>query len=375
MALALVCIGFLFIIICALFLTILRFPSYHEDLAKPESETLEPTNVSASNGVENKYEEPSIESSGNDLRMDSPIDNEVSHGNILDKLTPTYLQAAQLYEAEQVLTKKCMNERGFEYIPNTADRESGKLDPVIQGDIEMAQTRGYGIQENILLEAIVGVDTMESVNGDAKPTGSSVLTPNANDLYLSQLSEEDKDKWHTALVGSINFENPSLSGNVMSVEDASSGYAVYWDADSCSSYARGELYESNVKLKENSILTLSLRDKYYEYVDENVAVKNAVSGWKGCMADNNLPNEYFGQTAELLSHQYYKGTLGLEELKVEEIRMASIDAACYKEHRLDDVLAIAEDVAQDRLRTENSEEIMALQNSLSTALANASKYR
>jgi len=305
--------------------------------------------------------------------VETVIVDEGRDESILETVMPTSDQAAQLFIAEERLVEQCMNERGLPYIPISADDDLEPPERVERGDIEIAKLRGYGISDDIEFEEGVGSDTLESVNSASNFSHLSAGIVNPNDVYLSSVSEEEQQTWHEALMGKIDVNNPSVGDSVVGIEDPSGG-AMYWDSNACLTNARRELYDSDIEHMEDSVAAHSLQERMINYIDENVEFQSVFSQWKDCMAENDLPNEFFGEAADVLSGRYYNGELSVEELRAEEIRVATIDASCYQQHSLGDVLAIAESQAEARLWDESAEEIIELQNSVTTAVEKSRKY-
>lgn len=273
----------------------------------------------------------------------------------LQELIPTDEESRLLYEAEEAALTNCMNERGFEYIPNPylSNKELYAVDAFFASSENIT---GYGISDSLSHYPIP-------------------LPVSANDVLTDHLSSEEQNAWANAFSGQIPTpENPIPSGSIVSVEIPSLGI-VAWDQNSCLATARRAVYGDDVKHMQDRIAEDVLRRQITSTIDNDPGYKRSLQHWRNCMQAHQLQFEYPRQAAEILSGEYAAGTIDLDTLRQRETAIASTDRACYQQAEIDTAYRSATKQAETQVRQLHSEEITALHAALVNALKQAENYR
>lgn len=281
------------------------------------------------------------------------LDEEQEFEAPLQELIPNDEQSRMLHDAEEIAISRCMNERGFEYIPNRyfANEE---LDPwgeaISSGDIKAASEIGYGISAGLDSEGLP-------------------LPPDANEDLLAQLDEATQVAWDEAFGG----KKPDLSavpqeGSWVNVEVPGFG-TVVWDTESCLSDAQRSVYGNDIEQMKAEVLETQIRKKIDNIVVEDADYQKALQDWQNCMAEKGLTFTYPGEPSVSLRRQFQKGELDRAALVEKEIQIATQDAQCFQSAKLDIAQREAERRADAEVREKYAEEIKRLKSSLDTALA------
>jgi hypothetical protein len=302
----------------------------------------------------------------------------------LKELIPTDAQSQLFYEAEEALVQTCMNERGFEYIPNNPNvtkTEREKLEPIPPkpGDIQAAQTRGYGIAESIELDVSYNEDSKEGVNSGKEIKAKDDKTdPEAdpNSELLKNLSPEQQQAWNEAFFGRMEdeVESPDVEGSIMTIELPSLGGKIHWDSNSCLSNARREIYGSSMNQMESLVATQELVNQIATAASQDAEYQSALDQWRSCMLSHDLSYQNPGEAAAALYDEYSEGKLDIDALQKKEIHYAGIEAACSRQYSLGDVYKTAEQRAEAKIRETEADQINDLYVEFQNALIMAERY-
>lgn len=285
----------------------------------------------------------------------------------LQEIEPTDKQARLLYEAEEVLVKQCMNERGFEYIRNSYDDDSlldYQPEIIEPGDIAAAKVKGYGLAESL--------SNMSRGNQDDTGhvlSGQSVsLPPEApNDNLVSKLSVGQQQEWKRAFMGEISTDRDTKSDSQVSVENPLTGSIITWDSNSCIAVAEGQLYGSSVELELNANVRYALEHQVYSAAEEDVDYQVAISQWQNCMFGYGYEFERPEQVVEVLVSEFKSGNISKEQLRDKEIEIATLDATCYQQASVNEAYNAVLKRSEKSVLSERSQQI----EELSVAIENA----
>lgn len=278
-------------------------------------------------------------------------------------LKPSREDARSLFIAREQFTEDCMQEKGFDYIP-----QEYKDEPPVSvsgmGDVANASADGYGIASSTMDYDSANSDTSgKFVQGLMAPVEEK--TP--NDVHLDSLNPEQQQAWDNALLGS----NEINSSTRVSVDSNSGGPVISWDSASCAAIAREKLHGDNVKLAENKFAVRSLQRQVFAAAENDVEYQTSLGQWSNCMSSHGYDFKYPGQASQYLLSKYTSGELQYEELQNQEISIATIDAVCYKQFSVGEVYENALKNAESIIFIENSETIanaeLALQRAVNRA--------
>jgi len=291
----------------------------------------------------------------------------------LQMITPDDSQNRILYEAEELAVQQCMNELGFEYIPNAFEHTDGSQDGLVPVDLSApneAKARGYGIVE--FLATVGNVDTLESVT---TKTSADVrfAQQSENDAMVERMAEDRKHAWTQALLGNLGDSGTQGSGSLVELETPSMA-VIAWDSNSCISAARRAIYGSDLRFMEDVLATEALNNEIWKAVENSEVYRNALQKWQRCMTSNELNYDYPGQAAGQLVTDYQEGRMTLRELKAREIDVASVDTQCYESSQFAEATELADRQAELEVFRSNKEAFEALRSSLASSTETASRF-
>lgn len=291
-------------------------------------------------------------------KQTSEPENHENPEALLAELIPTEEQSRILYEAEEAAVAKCMNERGFEYEPNsyesTADRKPWEVS-LKSGDLETAGEVGYGIAASLEM--------------DRMPIPES-----ENDQKFAAMSPEAQQAWADAFAGPM-IEDPTKipdSGTWVSLEHPS-GAVLVWDSSSCLSAARQSVYGDEVEQMHNEFSENELRDQVADLIEKDTAYVQSMDDWRTCMSEAGYEYENPSAATNSLQEQYNAGKLDIAALQTREIEIAKADAKCHQSSRMDNAFAAAKQRAESSVRAEHGDRLAKLQKSLASSLDRAQK--
>ncbi len=258
-----------------------------------------------------------------------------------------------LLRAQQTLISRCMADRGFLYreadIPNDALQAPPlRWTPVYPED---AATVGYGIDPTL-------PDTPDL---DIPLGNDGGVDPNA--VYLSTLARDQVRAWMEALNGTED--------NKVVVEGDSepAGEQVSMFTDGCVAQVERQLYgDLGEMLRVDLVISELSRDRY-ERVEVDPRVDAAKTAWLRCMRAegfdvSELDDGYY------LAHEAH-ASLPREEVLQVEIEIATQDAECVVESRVNEVVNSVYAEAEQLLAEENAGVLAGIQELQENAVERA----
>ena len=275
----------------------------------------------------------------------------------LSELDRTPDEDQLLWAAEEEFVAACMGKRGFSYLPNSKDddpdAEPGHAPVDRRGDVAAARTRGYGL--------VARLQQGESPN----------TAPDRNAEPLARMTDAERAAFLEALRGpAISPADPSMRQHVESVPLPGGG-AAYWYRDSCLAEARRRLYGEDYEHNEIGYGLAFLRTKLLAAVDEDLDYKKDLDAWRDCMRRRSFPEDRPEAAAKRLAGEYHAGKLSLDELRTQEMAVATADAECFVATDLARSRQAAEARAEEQLLARNTEKLLAMQRARDEALDRA----
>jgi hypothetical protein len=262
-----------------------------------------------------------------------------------------------LWAAEEELVAACMARRGFSYLPNAKDDDPdaapGHSPADRRGDIAAARSRGYGLVARL------------------QQGESPITTPDRNAAALARMTGEQRAAFLEALRGpSISPSDPSMRQHVESVPLPGGG-AAYWYRDSCLAEARRRLYGEDYEHNELGYGLASLRSELLATADGDPEYRQHLEAWRDCMRTRGFHEDRPEAAAKRLASDYHAGKLSLDELRTQEVTVATADTECYVAADLARSRQTAEARAEEQLVARNTEKLQAMQRARDEALEHA----
>ena len=280
------------------------------------------------------------------------------HGelNHLSELDRTPEEDQLLWVAEEKLVLACMRSRGFTYLPNpTGDDPKSALEHsrVDRGDVDAARAAGYGLFK--------AIHEGESQN--------DVVDRNAESL--ARMTSKERGAFLEALRGpAISPADPSVWHMVESVPLPGGG-AAYWYRDSCLAQARRQLYGEDYEHNELGYSHTVLREELLAHADADREYRDSLAAWRDCMRARGFDEERPAAAANRLAKEYREGKLSLDELRAQEVAIATADAECYAQTDIERSRQAAESRAEEKLLVQNRERLVAMKRERDEALERA----
>ncbi|KAA3637573.1 MAG: hypothetical protein DWP92_07560 [Armatimonadetes bacterium] len=262
-----------------------------------------------------------------------------------------------LLVAQQTLIARCMEERGFLYIipeipEDPFDQPDRRWTVVVP---ETAAETGYGLYARLVPPAEGDDPSQGFQNGVSDfegdmPPGTDTGDPHGD--YLNTLSEDEMQAWMAALTGTADH------ATVVPGEGEGGGDAFIF-TDGCVAQVEGALYGDVVALLKTDQLIAQIRGEQSERVASDPRFGEAKREWFRCMSAEGFDVETFGGGYDLAQSGYEE--LPLEEARVFEIEIATIDAACAKDSGVNRVFRELLAEADEHMEEEYVGELLGLQ--------------
>jgi hypothetical protein len=217
----------------------------------------------------------------------------VSQANPMRNVTEH--ETALLYKAEQLLTKKCMHQRGFEYwIVEENPVPEYREFPYVLDDVSWARRHGYGT--------------------DLERRMQELSSSHPNKQHVMRLPLQQRQAWLAAVNGRLSDEQLKAT--------LPTGGVISRSARSCTSVAEQKLYgdvRTWYRVKE---FTLSLKSLQRDGTVSDARFTAAVSRWALCLRDKGYK---YLTPAEVRTELYSPGQ---RKSQAEWVRLAVTEATC-----------------------------------------------
>ncbi len=344
-------------------------------LSCASEDTLSNAGTSPGSGSGSESEEDTSESSsGTALRLDpgeaSPLgppsrENRGASGHVVhrDSIVPVD-DLVFLEEALEELIRRCMDERGFRYVPNEIEGLRGPLDNLgilaLQSR-EQAEQWGYG-------------GPSEFGNQDG-PGGSGPSLPDPNRDYLQQLSQADVDAWMNALMGS-GIDITEAEAQILEAQHEEQGFAepemveMWVSNDGCIGIGESSIYgDLGEFMRLNNLVRSSLRGEVQARIKAAPAFVDAVAEWAVCMQGLGYGFDDPSSARRAVSRAY--AFESLEAAMGQEAAIASADGRCSEESGLFEVVDTEMARALAAVTAEREGEILGYRELITTAVKTA----
>ncbi|MFI1417675.1 hypothetical protein ACH4VX_06730 [Streptomyces sp. NPDC020731] len=236
----------------------------------------------------------------------------------------TWQQELRVADAQQRLTKQCMERRGFTYREDRGlTLEESRPVRYVQDDVAWARTYGYG--------------------GRIEAKSLRVHERNPNGTYRQDLSPSRRVAFDTALDGG--------DGARMLTASLPGGGETRKRVGGCTEEAERALYGDPAEWYRTGKIATGLNALYGKELMEDRRLTAAVRAWSRCMKKAGLPYEDPQAAREAV--RVDTGRLGAaraDEAFAAERRTAVADATCARETSLRAVATARETYYLDRLR-------------------------
>lgn len=262
-----------------------------------------------------------------------------------------------LWSAEEELVAACMRRRGFSYLPSAKDDDPAAVPGYVpvdrRGDVAAARSRGYGLAARLQ----EGESPHPANDRNAEP--------------LAKMTESQRAAFLEALRGPpISPADPGVRQNVESVPLPGGG-AAYWHRDSCLAEARHRLYGTDYAHNELGYGLSFLRKEQLGMADEDPEYKKDLAAWRSCMQQRGFREDGPQAAAQRLAAEYHAGKLAFDELRRQEISLATADAECFTAAGLARSRPAAEARAEQTLLAHNAETLSAMKRARDEAIDRA----
>ncbi len=291
-----------------------------------------------------------------------------------NSLEPSKDQVRILYNATEALIKQCMNQRGFKYeIRDYGDlmQLDVSVDPAVQGDLDEATVRGYGLAEYFTLEDTDIAPLAGDNESETMLFPSELFDPNL--AHTHHLSSTDQYAWNAALYGEVAGSSEFSESSSIHVENQSLD-SVSWDDNSCIAVAEEKIHGNSKKASENLTAKEALQTEVVSMTDNDVEFQIALDQWKNCMVGYGLEFDRPGEAEQMLYQDYVDGKIDLDTLRQKEMYVAKFDAVCYSQHGVAEAFDQAVQRSEALLMETHSNQIEGLRQSLEAAIERAESY-
>lgn len=177
----------------------------------------------------------------------------------------TKAERGLLEDAEGLLVRDCMRDRGFEiFLGETSNDADEPRSTPMYGNDDIAYARQHGL----------GIGDREQAR-DSDP----------NSRYVDGLSRTEQAEYSVALNG-----DPTDEEHMVTV-DLPGGYRVSYNSESCRSVAKAELYGDFARWTTVETRVNNLSTTYGAKVAENKGYRKVLASWRTCMRDKGQPAE------------------------------------------------------------------------------------
>jgi hypothetical protein len=280
----------------------------------------------------------------------------------IDRMSQLHItrdQREELWDAEQSALAACMKGRGFDYTPVPFDdspnieHEESQVQP---WDVETAQAKGYGIAS--------GFEESRRRNREQDEIMSSSQRPRADSL----------EGYTEALVGPDTPTDGLTAENGWDSVETPAGAQIFWHRDSCYARARRGLFEDDYAALVLGTTLSQLEAEVAAELERDATYHAALERWRVCMNARGYRYERPRAAALTLSDDLHEGRLTIEALQAAEIQIATADATCYNEARLDELTASARTRAEAIVLSRAQGAALALRRAQDRALARAGQW-
>jgi hypothetical protein len=236
-------------------------------------------------------------------------------------LTPA--EDARLLYAEDLIVHTCMARSGLRFVaePLAASSRPAAEQHYGTADIAAARAHGYGYSETP-----AGQRRADSTSADPNETYQRTLSPDAQRAY------------ETALYGTAD-SRPQV--------ELPDGQGLVIATDGCVAEARRRLYGDDLRgYLISQHVTANVEGHIAQDVRDAKAYRSALGGWRTCMANRGFSFATPQEARQGAQSAARKGG------RAAEIRVATADAECGRDHRL---LATAVALEQHRFANEGPE--------------------
>ena len=278
-----------------------------------------------------------------------------------------------LFQSEEELIRRCMEERGFTYVPTDLESLSGEALPTSTIDIpalhvhskKKAEERGYGISDFI----------NENYPFDDEP-GDHGSIHGANRVHLQQLSQSEQYDWEETLNGNTDIQIKVLESedpNLLEDENIE----VRTIPDGCVISVEDDVYD-NISdfLRSTTAVWQDLYNESTSVLYASPAYIEGVQAWSTCILDSGY--EYVEPCeAEDAAYEVYNAvfadqpTLILEQATKLEFEVASVDGACVDKVGLSDTINCVLAQATDEILVRYEGELLAYRELMAAAVEQA----
>jgi len=248
-----------------------------------------------------------------------------------------------LLRAQETLVSRCMAERGFLYrepdIPDDALQAPPlRWTPVYPED---ATTVGYGIDPTLTGDREFDIPLGEG--GGVDPNGA----------HLDTLAPEEAQAWIEALNGTEN--------NKVVVEGVgeTAGEQVFMFTDGCVAQVERQLYGDLGDVLRVDLVISQLSRERYEWIEVDPRVDAAKTAWLRCMNGEGFDVSDLADGYYLAEEAH--ASLPRDQALRMEIEIATTDAQCVVESRVNEVVEAVYEEAEKLLAEEHGAALAGIQ--------------
>lgn len=223
-----------------------------------------------------------------------------------------------LHEAQQRAIQRCMRARGQEYVPMPFHNGDERDEPPARTDVEGARALGYGI-------------ALAAEQGTPPP---DMPSDDPNQARYQAMSPAQREQFDHALLGDL----PALESE-LAEEDLAPNIGVaylhgeptmYWDRNACVAQAEREVFGDDVYTRSLRMRLSEVDESIWNAVQESEAVRAGFARWQDCMRRAGHEYESPDAASQSLADRLAAGTLSMDQLRQEEVAVASADARCQQ---------------------------------------------
>ncbi len=244
----------------------------------------------------------------------------------------TWQQELRITDAQQRLTRQCMNRQGFTFWENdTLTLRESRPVRYVQDDVAWAQAYGYG--------------------GRLDAKSEQVRRHHPIAAYRQSLSAERRAAFDVALDG-------GSEATVLSASLPGSGAEIRKRLGGCTAEAEKALYGDPAKWFRASKTATGLNSLYGKDLMSDQRLTAATRAWSDCMRKAGLPYEDPQAARDAVRRNTASlGRARADEAFAVERRTAVADARCARETSLKSVASARETYYADRLRDRYGAEV------------------
>lgn len=271
-----------------------------------------------------------------------------------------------LFSAVERETQACMEGKGFRYEPMVmSDLGAPGIAEVVMAarQRDPGAVTGYGFSEwNARQPAFQGGDTDASFRGETEDPPPDPNDPNA---FVYDLPEAEQDAWNEALT-----RWSASSEEKETVTYGPDGGAT-WVPDSCTSIGLEAVYGAlDEWYRVRSVVTEQMRNEAYDRLEADPVVQDGIEAWAACMGEGGFEVAALQDPIRQLQVSYPPGTEASASVEA-EAAMAPVDARCFQETGLDEVLGDAQRRVEGELLAANEAAVIRYVELYEAALVRA----